>query len=58
MSDILMNGKIKPTCSGRVKVFYLVITGLTFKTDLTIKISKVCFRNIKPINLNDFLYQH
>lgn len=58
MSDILMNGKIKPTCSGREKGFYLVITGLAFEVDLTIKISKVCFRNIKPIHLNDFLYQH
>jgi len=53
-----MNGKIKPTCSGRVKDFYLVIAGLMFEADLIIKINEVCFRNIKPINLNDFLYQH
>lgn len=58
MSDILMNGKIKPTCGGRVKGFYLVIAGLIFEADLIIKINEVCFRNIKSINLDDFLYQH
>ena len=53
-----MNGKIKPTCSGRVKGFYLVIVGLVFEADPIIKINEVCFRNIKSINQNDFLYQH
>lgn len=53
-----MNGKIKPTYSGRAKVFCFVITGLVFEGDLIIKINEVCFRNIKSINLDDFLYQH